>query len=365
MRRNEQEAIAKQKSDKKVNNGHPSSATYSFETAPTWKDRIKRVLHALFRKGNQSHSKFPKYRFHRSLNTTKESTRACKEGVQVRNESPSKDLVRFPCLWEDYEVGEVIKVGGYGEIRAGFHKMTLLPVVIKSEKNGTRSTLNIEREVYNQLAAANLHGFPKMLFWGAEHGKHFLILERLGKSLMSYLRANPLLSISCIASISIKILERLESLHSIGIIHRDLSPNNVMFGRKVNGNDDKVFLIDFGNSSRFRTAEGAHIGTEYFGTVAGTRTFSPCSWHKCNAQSRRDDLESLTYIMAYMFFGVLPWDKEDVEDVLKSKVMTTSEFLFKGMPKPFVIFHEKVQDLEFADCPNYDLLKTIMSKLVE
>ncbi len=45
--------------------------------------------------------------------------------------------------------------------------------------------------------------------------------------------------------IGIQIIQRLRDLHSIGIIHNDIKPNNILINKE---NGELLYLIDFGLS---------------------------------------------------------------------------------------------------------------------
>lgn len=74
--------------------------------------------------------------------------------------------------------------------------------------------------------------------------------------------------------------------------------------------------------------------------LIGTATFSSINAHKGILQTRRDDLESLGYVLVYLSRGNLPWDgipvtktsDEMLENVMKIKIETTLDNLCKGIP---------------------------------
>lgn len=87
-------------------------------------------------------------------------------------------------------------------------------------------------------------------------------------------------------------------------------------------------------------------------------------------QSRRDDLESLGYVLAYFLRGSLPWQglkasskKQKYEIILEKKISTSTEMLFKGYPIEFQSYFEHVRSLRFDDRPDYDHLKRLFREL--
>jgi casein kinase 1 len=87
-------------------------------------------------------------------------------------------------------------------------------------------------------------------------------------------------------------------------------------------------------------------------------------------QSRRDDLESLGYVLMYFLRGTLPWQglkantkKQKYERILEKKISTSTEILCKAFPAEFRSYFEHVRSLRFDDRPDYDYLKRLFREL--
>lgn len=90
----------------------------------------------------------------------------------------------------------------------------------------------------------------------------------------------------------------------------------------------------------------------------------------CLEQSRRDDLESLGYVLMYFLRGTLPWQglkantkKQKYERILEKKIATSTEMLCKAFPVEFRSYFEHVHSLRFDDRPDYDYLKKLFKEL--
>ena len=88
-------------------------------------------------------------------------------------------------------------------------------------------------------------------------------------------------------------------------------------------------------------------------------------------QSRRDDLESVGYVLMYFLRGGLPWQglkirsKEDrYKKILAKKKETTPEELCKGFPDEFRQFVSYTRNLEYTQQPDYNMLKRMLFELV-
>ena len=86
--------------------------------------------------------------------------------------------------------------------------------------------------------------------------------------------------------------------------------------------------------------------------------------HFGKSQSRRDDLESIGYVLIYFAKGRLPWQgiktgnnvKEKYKKIRDSKMKTTVQVLCEGLPSQFASYMNYVKKLNFTDSPGPDNL---------
>ena len=138
----------------------------------------------------------------------------------------------------------------------------------------------------------------------------------------------------------------------------------------LNKKKQKVFIIDFGLGKRYRDPKsGIHIPYRDGKSLTGTARYASISTHLGIEQSRRDDLESLTYILVYFLKGSLPWqglkaknNKDKYEKITEKKVNTKLNILCKDLPEEFIHIINYTRGLKFDEKPDYDFLrKKIMS----
>lgn len=166
-----------------------------------------------------------------------------------------------------------------------------------------------------------------------------------------------------------QMISRLEYIHSKEILHRDLKPENFLIGLEKNANT--IYLIDFGLSKKF-IEKGIHIPFKEKVGLVGTARYTSINSHLGNEQSRRDDLESLGYILIYFLKGSLPWmnlngqTKEEKHKLIVNMKMATSiEKLCEGLPKEFEDYMKYCRkELKFEDEPNYTHLKKMFRTLL-
>jgi serine/threonine protein kinase len=158
-------------------------------------------------------------------------------------------------------------------------------------------------------------------------------------------------------------LRRLQYIHTHHFIHRDLKPSNIVMG--TGSQTNLVYLIDFGLSKEYRDPNThKHIPCNEGLGFIGTTTFASVNSHMGLELGRRDDLESLAYILFYFLWGFLPWQGlRKREAILKSKCTITTHKLFLGLPVEFHTFFEHCRSLPFDHKPNYDHFYDLFSDL--
>ena len=108
-------------------------------------------------------------------------------------------------------------------------------------------------------------------------------------------------------------------------------------------------------------------------TMTGTARYMSIHSHLGKAQSRRDDLESIGYVLIYFLKGRLPWQgfkvggniKEKYKKIRDAKMKMSIQRLCRDVPKEFEAYMSYVKSLQFSDNPDYEFLKDIFHKLCE
>ena len=251
-------------------------------------------------------------------------------------------------LGNKYRLLAKLSQGSFGQVYKGENIRTGDVVAVKVEpKGGDHKSLKSEAKIYQYLA--KLDGFPQLKWYGSTNKVTYLVTDLLDYSISDLVKKEGRLEMEMVLLLGKQMIQRLYIIHNYFLLHRDIKPQNFMLQIQTN----KLFLIDFGFCKRYNY-DGVHIEEGAISKMIGTPNFVSINVHKGVEPSRRDDLESCIYIMIYMLFGKLFWDKEiDSKNMcLKKEQLTNSEkSLIPDFLKQLLIY---VRALDFDECPDYD-----------
>lgn len=274
----------------------------------------------------------------------------------------------------NYKITKFLGAGSFGNVyEATKSKSNLkcaLKIPIKNDiRDGTTSLLN-EVEVYKTLSCPEKGIANMKIEKDKKTGDKFIVMDLLGKSLELVLTEKKKMSITEVAWRAIQMLDIIRYIHSFGYIHRDLKPDNFVVGYD---NPDDLYCIDFGLAKQYVNPEtNKHIPFNKSKRFVGTVRYASIGAHEGLELSRRDDLESIGYILVYLYKRKLPWQQIKEKDkklkyklIHKMKKEETVESLCKGMPREFVIYFNYIRTLAFDEKPHYTSLKNMFSRLLE
>ncbi|XP_053994872.1 casein kinase I-like isoform X1 [Hylaeus anthracinus] len=268
-----------------------------------------------------------------------------------------------------YRLGRKIGSGSFGDIYLGTNISTGEEVAIKLECIKTRHPqLHIESKFYRMMQGGV--GIPTIKWCGSEGDYNVMVMELLGPSLEDLFNfCSRRFSLKTVLLLADQLISRTDYIHSRTFIHRDIKPDNFLMGLGKKGN--LVYIIDFGLAKKYREVRThKHIPYRENKNLTGTARYASINTHLGIEQSRRDDLESLGYVLMYFNRGSLPWQglkaatkRQKYERISEKKMSTPVEELCKGYPVEFASYLRYCRGLRFEERPDYSYLRQLFRTL--
>ncbi|KAL1921407.1 uncharacterized protein VTP21DRAFT_11123 [Calcarisporiella thermophila] len=282
--------------------------------------------------------------------------------------------------------------GSFGEVFRAQDVQSGKWVAIKREliKDG-EPQLRHEYEIYEKLKGRE--GIPRCFWFGQDSPYYIIALELLGPDLKQFKWAmGGRVELDIVVDLGIQIISLLEHVHSCGLVYRDVKPDNFLLGSQFilpgspSGTDfqgdrarnpfwdqprdfTKLHIIDFGLTRYYRDPiTGHHIPRRHrIKNKTGTALYASLNVHRGDGHSRRDDVESVAYVLIEMLTGELPWAGVSAfsprQGWAKMKCLKESmalEELCDGLPRAFVDYLKYTRALRYQDTPNYAHLRHLI-----
>ncbi|XP_058117372.1 casein kinase I-like [Anopheles ziemanni] len=268
-----------------------------------------------------------------------------------------------------FRILKEIGSGSFGKIYLGIDITSGEEVALKIETISSHPHLMDENKVYKVLNGG--FGIPSMRYFGRERGYFVLVMDLLGPSLEDLFNfCGRRLTIKTVLMLADQMISRLEYLHKNSFIHRDIKPDNFLMG--IGRHASKLYLIDFGLAKQYRDIHTrTHISYCEGKNLTGTARYASINTGLGIEQSRRDDMESLGYVLMYLNRGSLPWQclkattkKQKYEKITEKKMSTSVEVLCQGFPLEFASYLHYCRSLRFEEEPDYMYLRQVFRILL-
>ena len=264
-----------------------------------------------------------------------------------------------------YRLVRKIGSGSFGDIYLGVNMTDGEEVAIKMEHTKSKHPqLLYEAKLYKILEGGV--GIPHTRWYGQMKQFNVLVMDLLGPSLEELFNfCSRKFTMKTVLMLADEMLGRIHYVHEKDFIHRDIKPDNFLMGSGHHCN--KLFIIDFGLAKKYRDrTTHQHIMYRENKNLTGTARYASINAHIGKEQSRRDDLESLGYVLMYFNRGSLPWQglkaatkTQKYEKISEKKMITPVEDLCKGFPMQFAMFINYCRSLRFDQVPDYIYLREL------
>ena len=290
-----------------------------------------------------------------------------------------KDPFIGKTIYKSYLIKKKLGEGSFGKVYAIANVKTnelfaakfvsFFYLNFQEKRDNKNELLDIEARILHHIKA---FGLPEIIAFKSAKDYNILIMELLGQSLETLFQSQEKkFSLKTVCMIGIQILDRIEYVHSRKIIHRDIKPDNFSIGKK--NKSHIIYILDFGLAKKYwSTTHNSHIPYIEGKKLTGTARYASINALGGCEQSRRDDLESIFYILIYFIKGRLPWQglkadkKEDrYKKIYEIKKNIKIKELCSELPEEFESFYNYIRKLEFEQVPDYDYLKLLLKNILK
>lgn len=269
------------------------------------------------------------------------------------------------CIVSDnYIFIKKIGSGSFGEVYLAEYKNGGY-VAAKIEDRKKSPRIINEYKIYNYLHKKNFTiGLPKIYDFIQTPYYNMMFMQLLGPSLEDiFVKSGRIFTLPTVFKLALQLITLMKDLHATNFVHRDIKPNNFLIGR--DNHKDQIYMMDFGLSKKYIT-NGKHIEFRDNRSLIGTARYASRNMHMGFEPARRDDLESVGYMLVYFLKGSLPWQGLKKEknvshlDVIGNcKMCTSIETLCHGVPECFAEYVRYCRKLKFEECPDYQIIQKI------
>jgi serine/threonine protein kinase/Flp pilus assembly protein TadD len=219
-------------------------------------------------------------------------------------QTPVRELTTGSTFAGRYQVIEELGRGGMGKVYKVFDTKINEKVALKLIKPEIASDRETLERFSNEMKLARKIGHRnvcRMFDLGEAEGLHFLTMEYVsGEDLKSMVRMSGTLSIGAVLSLGKQVADGLAEAHRLGVIHRDLKPQNVMIDK---GGNAKIMDFGIARSIREKGITGPSV-------MIGTPEYMSPEQAEAKEVDERSDIYSLGIILYEMVTGRVPFEGE-------------------------------------------------------
>ena len=227
------------------------------------------------------------------------------EAVHTKTlETPQEELTTGSTFAGRYQIIEELGKGGMGRVYKVLDKETKEKIALKLIKSDIAADKKTVERFRNELTTARKivqKNVCRMFDLGREKDSYYITMEYIsGQDLRGLIRQTGQLTVGKAVSVAKQICEGLTEAHGLGVVHRDLKPNNIMID---SGGNAKI--MDFGIA---RAVKGKSITGS--GVMLGTPQYMSPEQVEGKEVDKRSDIYSLGIILYEMLTMRVPFEGE-------------------------------------------------------
>ena len=263
-------------------------------------------------------------------------------------------------IFNKYKLIKKLGEGSFGKVYKAEYNSKYYAIKFEVREGG-QDLLKNEATIMSYLKGSP--HIPRAHSYGFSGNYNIFVLQLLDKSLEDIFNERQRFSLKTGAMLAYQMIEVLKYIHSKHIIHRDIKPDNFVLGSdEFNA---YLYLVDFGLAKKFRSSktlkQNPYVKKK---KLTGTARYASIHAMEEMEQSRRDDLEAVSYVIMYFIRGNLPWqglklksNEDRYQKILEKKKEISTEELCSEYPKVFYEFVKYAKGLKYSEEPKYDELK--------
>lgn len=251
--------------------------------------------------------------------------------------APATPLTEGQILEGKYLVGKPLGGGAMGLVYEAQHLLLQKPVAVKVLRPELAAVDDVRERFEAEARAAAAIGHPNIIsvtdMGRTPDGALYFVMDRLrGETLGARLERAGRMEAANVVATALELLSGLGAAHALGLIHRDIKPDNIFFAQSPGGRETPR-ILDFGIAKAL-----ASVGKRVKGTRAGFTVGTPQYMAPEQAAGAADvdvrvDVYAMGVVMYYMLAGRPPFDGEDVMQVLTAVVSGAAPPLAKFCPE--------------------------------
>jgi len=230
---------------------------------------------------------------------------------------------RIPAVGEviagKYLVERLLGAGGMGAVFEVSHRATGRRFAIKWLRPSLASHDDLVMRFIREAQAACRIDHPNVVQVydvGQERDSCFMLMELLrGETLSVRLRRVGKLSVTEACQILVPVCQGVSAAHAVGVVHRDLKPDNIFLCRS-NAGGELPKVLDFGVAKLPQQAEATTNTLTASGMIMGTPLYMAPEQLKARAVDGRTDVYALGVVLYEMLGGTVPFNANSYAELM-------------------------------------------------